>query len=125
MDGEKVQSDLQTVRARDLRRNAIPAEIKLWNAFRVTNKTNPKIRRQHPIGHYILDFYCSAAKLCLEIDGASHWGCEQDDFLRDQHLLDLGIETTRVKPTITDSDLPYFVEWFLEECKIRIQPLSS
>jgi very-short-patch-repair endonuclease len=31
-----------------------------------------KFRRQHPIGTYILDFYCAAAKLAVEVDGASH-----------------------------------------------------
>jgi len=29
-------------------------------------------RRQHPIGEYVLDFYCPAAKLAIEVDGAAH-----------------------------------------------------
>jgi very-short-patch-repair endonuclease len=31
-----------------------------------------RFRRQHPIGPYILDFYCSAARLAIEIDGVGH-----------------------------------------------------
>jgi very-short-patch-repair endonuclease len=32
----------------------------------------PVFRRQHPIGPYVLDFYCAKARLAIEIDGASH-----------------------------------------------------
>jgi very-short-patch-repair endonuclease len=32
----------------------------------------PVFRRQHPIGPYVLDFYCATARLAIEIDGASH-----------------------------------------------------
>lgn len=31
-----------------------------------------RIRRQHPIGPYILDFYCPAARLAIEVDGFAH-----------------------------------------------------
>jgi very-short-patch-repair endonuclease len=32
----------------------------------------PVFRRQHPIGRYVLDFYCAEARLAVEIDGMSH-----------------------------------------------------
>jgi very-short-patch-repair endonuclease len=32
----------------------------------------PVFRRQHPIGRYVLDFYCAGARLAVEIDGLSH-----------------------------------------------------
>jgi very-short-patch-repair endonuclease len=32
----------------------------------------PRIRRQHPIGRYVADFYCAAAKLIIEVDGDHH-----------------------------------------------------
>ena len=121
MNDRKIQSDQQTQRARELRKTAIPAEIKIWNAFRISNRTGPKIRRQHPLGPYTLDFYCHAARLCLEIDGASHFGREDADQVRDAFLIESGIETIRVKPTVSDNDLGYFVDWFLEECRLRIE----
>ena len=32
-----------------------------------------KFRRQHSVGFYILDFYCPAERLCIELDGAEHF----------------------------------------------------
>ncbi len=37
-------------------------------------KTLPlKLRRQRPIGPYIVDFYCAQAKLVVEVDRDSHF----------------------------------------------------
>ena len=56
---------------RNLRKNATPQEIILWS--RLKNKQlGYKFRRQHPIGKYIVDFYCSELKLIIEIDGWQH-----------------------------------------------------
>ncbi len=56
---------------RNLRRNQTQAEYKLW--YYVSNsQMGVKIRRQHGIGQYIVDFYCCKAKLVIEIDGGIH-----------------------------------------------------
>jgi len=47
-------------------------EVVLWQELRRGKLKGLQFRRQHPIGPYILDFYCSAARLAIEIDGASH-----------------------------------------------------
>jgi very-short-patch-repair endonuclease len=58
-------------RSREMRHPLTPAEAKVW--ARVRNaQLGFKIRRQHPIGHFIADFYCAAAKLVIEIDGDTH-----------------------------------------------------
>jgi very-short-patch-repair endonuclease len=54
-----------------LRNNLSPAEAILWNQIK-NNKLGVKFRRQHGIGSYILDFYCSKCKLCIELDGGTH-----------------------------------------------------
>jgi len=60
-----------TVRAKELRRNPTPAEKKLWeNCLR---SLPLRILRQRPIDHFIVDFYCAALKLVIEIDGDSHF----------------------------------------------------
>jgi very-short-patch-repair endonuclease len=57
------------------------------------------IRRQHPIGPYIVDFYCPAARLVIELDGPHH---REDDAQRrhgarrDEALALRGIHVTRV-----------------------------
>ncbi|HNR76720.1 MAG TPA: endonuclease domain-containing protein [Parvularculaceae bacterium] len=61
-----------TERAQRLRREATPAERKLWARFKAKKLNGLAFRRQHPIGPYIVDFYCAALKLAIEIDGDSH-----------------------------------------------------
>lgn len=58
--------------ARSLRRNATEAERILWLHLRARRLAGFKFRRQHPIGVYILDFYCARARLAVEIDGDQH-----------------------------------------------------
>jgi len=59
-------------RARYLRKNATPAEQKLWRHLRNREIAGYKFRRQHPVGPYVLDFYCPAARLAIEVDGSGH-----------------------------------------------------
>lgn len=57
-----------------------------------------KFRRQHPIGVYVLDFYCPEAKLAVEVDGQghSHDVTATKDQRRDAWLADQGIRTLRI-----------------------------
>jgi very-short-patch-repair endonuclease len=57
-----------------------------------------KFRVQHPIGPYILDFYCAEARLAVEIDGQSHWTDEriEHDARRDAYFRTMGIQTLRL-----------------------------
>ena len=57
-------------RAKELRKNMTPAEKKLWYQYLKTFKH--RVLRQRPIHHFIVDFYCPALKLVIEIDGDSH-----------------------------------------------------
>lgn len=63
--------ELTVRRAKDLRRKLTLPEVLLWQAVR-GERLDARFRRQHPIGPYILDFYCDAAKLAVEIDGQVH-----------------------------------------------------
>jgi len=78
-------------RARELRKNATPQERKLWYEFLRNHPA--RFRRQQPIGPYIVDFFCSSARLAVELDGGGHYEEEQmhydrrrDDFLRSQNI---------------------------------------
>lgn len=73
-------------------------EKKLWALLR-NQKMGVKFRRQHGIGHYIVDFYCVELKLVIEVDGDSHFSEEAKmyDTIRDDFISSLGITTIRVK----------------------------
>ena len=61
-----------TTHARRLRRDATKAEKKLWYLPQRGQMAGLSFRRQHPLGKYIVDFYCSPLKLAIEVDGGQH-----------------------------------------------------
>jgi len=62
--------------ARSLRKNMTDAERVLWRCLRGKQLAGFRFRKQHPVGVYILDFYCASQKLAIELDGAQHSGAE-------------------------------------------------
>ncbi len=62
--------------ARNLRHDPTPAERKLWYLFLCHLPC--KFTRQKPLGSYIVDFYCSAKRLVIEVDGDSHFDAEAE-----------------------------------------------
>ncbi|MFL6573801.1 MAG: endonuclease domain-containing protein [Burkholderiales bacterium] len=80
-------------RSRELRHDPTAAERRLWFDFLSAHPI--KFTRQKPLGHYIADFYCAAARLVVEVDGDSHFCGEQYDQRRTE-MLDLqGIRVIR------------------------------
>jgi cyclase len=82
--------------AKKLRNNVTPTEMILWARLK---EYFPKLkfRRQHPVSHYVADFYCHSEKLIIEIDGSIH-KLEQikfSDSCRQKNLEDLGIIVLR------------------------------
>jgi very-short-patch-repair endonuclease len=61
-----------TTKARRLRHAPTDAEQALWKVLRRKALYGASFRRQHPVGPYVLDFYCPAAHLAVEIDGGQH-----------------------------------------------------
>ena len=59
-------------RARNLRRDMTEAEQRLWQMLRSRQTEGYRFRRQVPIGGFIADFVCHAARLIVEIDGGQH-----------------------------------------------------
>ena len=58
----------------------------LWRRLRDRQLCGHKFRRQHPLGPYVLDFFCEAAKLAVELDGGQHAITEAKDAIRTQWL---------------------------------------
>src|SRR5690606_24230399 len=71
-------------RARELRSEMTQPEWTLWQMLR-RSQTGLRFRREHPVGPYVLDFYCASARLCVEVDGPVHEEPEQvaRDAIRD------------------------------------------
>jgi len=94
-----MRAPLRTVeKARRPRRSLSAPEARLWRMLRTRGPDRPTFRRQHPIGPYVLDFYCSRARLAVEIDGASHDAADrpQRDMRRDAWLEQQGITVMRI-----------------------------
>ena len=84
-------------KAQWLRENETPAEKRLWDQLKGKRLEGYKFRRQHPVGKYILDFYCHAKKLVIEIDGEYHQERLQEwqDKERTANLKALGLSVVR------------------------------
>lgn len=84
--------------AKSLRRPMSPPEARLWSRVRGKRLHGHKFRRQHPIGPYILDFYCPAARLAVEVDGRCHEDPERlaRDRRRTMWLAAQGVRVIRV-----------------------------
>jgi ATP-dependent DNA helicase RecQ len=83
-------------RARSLRRESTPPEQLLWLALRNGQIGDLRFRRQHPIGPYVVDFYCHSIGLVVEVDGMSHDGKASQDAVRTAFLEKQGIRALRV-----------------------------
>ena len=83
---------------RELRKTPTHSETLLWERLRNSQLDGRKFRRQHSIGVYILDFYCPAERLCIEIDGSVHRNRDaiSHDKVRDETVAQLQIKTLRV-----------------------------
>ena len=83
-----LQTSKSTIaKARALRRVMTPEEKKLWSHLR-NNAFGVHFRKQVPFGPYIVDFFCIAAKLAVELDGDQHYTDEAKRYVeeRDNYL---------------------------------------
>jgi very-short-patch-repair endonuclease len=107
-------------RSRDFRHPLTPAEAKVWQEVR-NRQLGFKIRRQHPIGRFIADFYCAEAMLVIEIDGDVHAHPDQAkyDAARTEWLEERGYRVLRFQAREVDKDLRAVVEAICGECDAR------
>ena len=84
-----------TGRAQNLRRNMTKEEKRLW--YEYLHDYPYRFRRQVTCGHFILDFYCAAAKVAIELDGSQHYMPEGQQYDRERtaYLEGLGIQVIR------------------------------
>ena len=80
-----------------MRRNLSLPEGLLWRELR-RSPQGIKFRRQHPVGEFVIDFYCAGAKLGIEVDGIVHdmGNRPERDLARDAFLTEQGIAILRI-----------------------------
>ena len=83
--------------SRQLRKNMTDAESLLWSKIKGKQLKNCQFYRQKVIENYIVDFYCSKAKLVIELDGGQHYTSEGKgkDRKRDDYMASLGLRVLR------------------------------
>src|SRR3990170_4165575 len=107
-------------RSRDFRHPLTPTEAKIWQAVR-GRQLGFKIRRQHPIDLFIVDFYCAEANLVIEIDGDSHGPPDQADYdaARSEWLEEHGYRVVRFTASQVEDHLTGVVEEIREACEAK------
>ncbi|MBY0284393.1 MAG: endonuclease domain-containing protein [Sphingomonas sp.] len=107
--------------SRRLRRAMSLPEILLWQALQA-RPGGLKFRRQHPSGPYTLDFYCSDARLVVEVDGESHSRGDQParDAARDAWLAKRGLATMRIPAGEVLKDVDAVVRGIVAEARARL-----
>ena len=101
-----------------LRKQPIIAENRLWNKLR-HKQLGYKFRRQHGIGKYVVDFYCSQLNLVIEVDGATHSTSKekQYDLKRQDYLERLGITVKRYCNSEIKESISWVIGDIFEACK--------
>ena len=109
------------IRARQFRRAPTLPEGLLWQHLR-KRPGGFKFRRQHPIGWYITDFYCPAARLVIEVDGDSHEMGDRPayDARRDAWLGQQGLAVARFSAADVLGNIESVLEEILRIARVRL-----
>ena len=106
--------------ARQLRKNSTVPERLLWSRLRGRNLAGLKFRRQHPIGDFVVDFYCHEHHLAIELDGESHADRGEADRRRQEIIERLGVRVVRYGNDDILKDLDTVLEQILRECRLEV-----
>jgi len=91
-------------RAIELRQHMTPEERVIWQELR-GNRLGAHFRRQQVLAPYIVDFYCHAARLVVEIDGSPHREQQGYDKMRDDYFGRCAIRVLRLSNASVRDDL--------------------
>jgi very-short-patch-repair endonuclease len=104
-------------RARELRQPLTPAEQRMWQTLRRRQLHRYKFRRQHPLGRFIVDFYCARVKLVIEVDGDIHKKQVEYDLERTKWLERNGYSVIRFENKAVIEDLTTVIEKIVWVCQ--------
>jgi very-short-patch-repair endonuclease len=105
-------------RARTLRANQTDSEARLWGELRSRRLQGWKWRRQAPIGPFVADFFCPAARLVVELDGPQHADQTDYDARRTRFLAQRGLRVLRFESGhIWGGGLSFVLQTIAEACQ--------
>lgn len=110
------------VLARQFRKNPTPDERALWKALRNEAIAGLHFRRQQVIDGFIVDFYCAAAGLAIELDGPVHAAQRVEDAERDRALASRGVRTIRIASERARNDLASVLKEIEAQCIADLTP---
>ena len=111
-------------RARQLRQDQTPPEVVFWSRVKAHRLHGLKFRRQHPLGPYVADFYCSEAQMVIELDGSTHAHRVATDRARDAWMHDRGILVVRIPVWKLSKDPDWIVARVGQMAVDRIEELG-
>jgi len=114
--------------AREFRKDPTKSEAILWQALRGKKLDGIKFRRQQPVGYFVVDFYNSAHRLAVEVDGLIHDNQVEADRARQDILEVLGLNVLRIEAELVERNLPSALNVIrikIEELKIKINESPS
>jgi len=114
--GQKVDQ-VKVQRAKELRRQMTKEERILWQQLRTNRLQGFHFRRQQVIAGFIVDFYCHAAGLAVEMDGEVHQQQAEYDAERDRVLSARGLRTLRIRNTEILENLPGVLARIAAACR--------
>jgi len=111
--GQKITNEKKQ-RAKEMRCEMTPAENILWQRLRKNQLSGFHFRRQQVIDGFIVDFYCHAISLIVEIDGGIHETQQEQDAEREAHLISRGFQVLRFTNDRVENDIEGVLQEILE-----------
>ena len=112
--------------ARNLRSDMSLPEVLLWRYLR-GKPQGVKFRRQHPLGNFVLDFYCASARIAIEVDGIAHdmGDRPERDFRRDAWLRSQDVDVVRIPASDILRDVAESADAIVRYCAQKPPPPAA
>ena len=109
------------LRAKALRKRQTGAEAILWERLRKSKLDGFKFRRQHPLGRFVLDFYCEERQVAIEVDGDIH---DRDEVKRRDAFRQRLIEEAKIKVLrFTNDEVMHDADGVIESIRCALHEL--
>lgn len=102
-----------------LRMQMTRAEVLLWEQLRSHRLDGLKFRRQHPMASFIVDFFCPARKVIIELDGGVHEAQVDYDTARSEYLSARGYQVLRFSNDQVEKHMPVVLGEIRRVCQQR------